>query len=108
DQPAFERLARALVTCACQSRHPVRQLQLVPYAEIARSQKAASQVKRRRRTAGTDPRRSSTSIEQNQLAITAKHRVDSDPAAEIREIGAAGHTDVLTIIYQLACGRILK
>ena len=73
-----------------------------------RSQKAASQVKWSRRAARAESRRLPIAIEQNHLALAAEHRGDSDPPAEVGEVGAAGHADVLAVVHQLAGRRILK
>ena len=55
---------------------------------------------------GPEPRHPPIAIEEDQLSLTAKHSLDADSTTKIGQVGAAGHTDMLTVIDKLAGGRI--
>ena len=98
-QPALERLSRALIATASQPREAVRESHFVPHAQETGPKKAAGKVKRSRKRTRVDSRHDAVGVEEKHLTLAAKQCIDPDPTAEVREIRAARHANVLTIVH---------
>ena len=59
-------------------------------------------MKRGRPDARAESRDSTVGPEKDQLPLAAEHRVDPDPPAEISQVCAAGHADMLAIVDEFA------
>ncbi len=58
--------------------------------------------------AGPESRDSPFGTQEDHRRLTAEHRIDSDPPAEVSQVGTTGHTDMLAVVDQLAGHRVVK
>jgi hypothetical protein len=108
DQPTLERFTRSFIAAESQPREPEGKSCFLSNAQESGSEKAASKVKWSGKPARSESRDAAVAIEENQFALPTKQLVDADPSAEVCQVRAAGHADVLTVVHKLARCRILK
>ena len=63
-------------------------------------------MQRRGQQAGAEAGDAALGAEEDDLGVAAEEVREADPAAEVGQVGAAGHADVLTVIDLLAGHRV--
>jgi hypothetical protein len=107
-QPVGKRLARSLVVSPGQAGQAIRHKKLVARTQEVGTQEAAGQMKRGWSGAGPEPRDPPLGTQEDHRRLATEHRIDSDPPAEVSQVGATGHTHVLAVVDQLAGHRVVK
>ena len=81
---------------------------LSPARQEPGRQKTAGQMERGRPGPDRNREISTVGTQKDQLALAAEHRIDPDPPAEISQVCAAGHADMLAIVDELAGRRVVE
>src|SRR5208283_1484146 len=101
-QPVGERFARPLVGAERQAGQAVADPQLISPVQVTGAQETLGQVERSGTQSGPEPRDPSLGTKKHDGRLTAKEVADTPPLAEIAQVCAAGHADMLTVVHQLA------